>query len=460
MRNKIFISHATPDDNEFTRWLSLQLIGLGYEVWCDVLRLKGGEDFWIEIESEIRNKSAKFLYILSGVSNYRDGTLKELTVAQKTKKSLNPQDPHFIIPLHIDKNLSYDEINIDLVRLNSINFKNSWHYGLVQLLDKLKEDNVPKNDNGNYDLVNNLWQNIYLYGRNPVDKTELYSSNWFPVNELPAVLCFHKFSDLVPLKFPMWKCKYPSRKYKEYFATFAGAYDFMEELPKTEKYNPQNSIHIQVDDILKGHYDTNFLSNKDARNIVVYLLNLSFKNYLKKMGLRGFKMASKRIAYCFQKDTLEKNKIKGVLMVGKMKYGKDKKINWHFGISGTAKIDAGMYYIVKSHILFTWDGQKFIDKDAVQRSGRRKQGKNWWNRHWREKLLNFISFFANENANIAIQVGEQEYVYISSIPLIFRSPLTYCDPSDDNLPEYYESEDTTEEGEHDTEPIEIEIEDE
>ena len=39
MRNKIFISHATPDDNDFTKWLSLKLIGLGYEVWCDVLYL-------------------------------------------------------------------------------------------------------------------------------------------------------------------------------------------------------------------------------------------------------------------------------------------------------------------------------------------------------------------------------------------------------------------------------------
>ena len=63
MRNKIFISHATPDDNEFARWLSLQLIGLGYEVWCDVLKLKGGEDFWAEIENEIRNNAIKFLFV-------------------------------------------------------------------------------------------------------------------------------------------------------------------------------------------------------------------------------------------------------------------------------------------------------------------------------------------------------------------------------------------------------------
>ena len=46
MRNKIFISHATPDDNDFTKWLSIKLIALGYEIWCDLFFLEKGVDFW------------------------------------------------------------------------------------------------------------------------------------------------------------------------------------------------------------------------------------------------------------------------------------------------------------------------------------------------------------------------------------------------------------------------------
>ncbi len=42
-RNVIFISHATPDDNEFTRWLGLQLAQEGYSIWSDVTKLLGGE---------------------------------------------------------------------------------------------------------------------------------------------------------------------------------------------------------------------------------------------------------------------------------------------------------------------------------------------------------------------------------------------------------------------------------
>jgi len=456
-KNKIFISHATPDDNEFARWLSLQLIGLGYEVWCDVLRLKGGEDFWAEIENEIRNSSIKFLYILSRTSNNREGTLKELTVAQKTKKSLNPEDPHFIIPLHIDKGLSYDEINIDLVRLNSINFKSSWHAGLLQLLDKFNEDNVPKSDLGNFELVNQLWQNIYLNNRRPIENEELYSSNWFPINQLPVTLNFHEFSDSVPSNYQMWKCKYPARKYKNYFATFAGCYDFMEELPKTEQYNPKNSISISINEILTGEYDTSFIDNISAKNIIVHLLNLSFKSFFKKLGIRFYTLASKRNAYWFEKDVLEKDKINGVLMVGKMKYGKDKRINWHFAVSGDARVNPEMYFVLKSHIVFTWDGKATIEKDSIQHRGRRKQGKGWWNKHWRDKLLAFVSFFADEEKNLNIQVGEEEYIKVSALPLMFKSNMSYNDPSDTNLPE---DEEIGVSDEGDDEIIEIENEDE
>ena len=41
-RDTIFISHATPDDNDFVRWLGTRLIGHGYRVWADLFELKGG----------------------------------------------------------------------------------------------------------------------------------------------------------------------------------------------------------------------------------------------------------------------------------------------------------------------------------------------------------------------------------------------------------------------------------
>jgi hypothetical protein len=53
-KDVVSISHANPEDNEFTRWLSLKLASLGYHVWSDVTQLFGGEDFWRDIELAIR----------------------------------------------------------------------------------------------------------------------------------------------------------------------------------------------------------------------------------------------------------------------------------------------------------------------------------------------------------------------------------------------------------------------
>ena len=67
MRNKIFISHATPDDDDFTRWLSLKLIGLGYVVWCDILFLDKGVDFG----AILKRRSGKHMQIFNRIVNSR-----------------------------------------------------------------------------------------------------------------------------------------------------------------------------------------------------------------------------------------------------------------------------------------------------------------------------------------------------------------------------------------------------
>jgi hypothetical protein len=96
-RQVVFVSHANPEDNEFARWLTLKLASLGYLAWSDVTRLFGGEDFWRDIERVIRDEAVKFLYVLSRNSNEKEGSLRELKVADATRKKLGLSD--FVIPL-------------------------------------------------------------------------------------------------------------------------------------------------------------------------------------------------------------------------------------------------------------------------------------------------------------------------------------------------------------------------
>ena len=88
MRDTIFISHATPEDNDFTIWLASRLQLLGYKVWIDRKGLLGGEKFWQEIDQIIRNQAAKFLMVYSNYICYpgqpgklKDGIYKEYSLA-------------------------------------------------------------------------------------------------------------------------------------------------------------------------------------------------------------------------------------------------------------------------------------------------------------------------------------------------------------------------------------------
>lgn len=439
MKDSIFISHATLGeneeglDNEFVIWLYLRLVGLGYKVWCDLKKLKGGEDFWKEIEEEIRNNTIKYLYVLSNNSNHREGTLKELAVALKIKKQL--QDPHFVIPLHIDRALSHDDINIDLTRLNSVNFKEGWSNGLADLLERFAEDGVPQPKATSHDAVSNIWQTILPGNKKAIEKEEIYSSNWFPIVNLPENLYFHKFGDLVSLHdFPLWKCKFPTTKHRQYLASFARHHDFEDVIPDFEKYDPAETIVLKVSKILSKSCHEGFVRNENAEIILVRLLNLTLDKFFTSRGLRKYPMANKRKAYWFEQGALEKDKSNKVLMVGKMKYGKEGRINWHFGVSGSARLDGDNYFGLVSHIVFTWNGKKLIREDSIQHRCRRKQGKDWWNRHWRDKLLGFVRHFAGEDSLVVMNVGSEETVKMSSVPYQFHSFYGYVDPDEKYLP--------------------------
>ena len=67
-RRAIFISHANPEDNAFTIWLGAKLSVAGYEVWADVLRLRGGFDWQRILEDAIRNRVFKVLLVANEYS--------------------------------------------------------------------------------------------------------------------------------------------------------------------------------------------------------------------------------------------------------------------------------------------------------------------------------------------------------------------------------------------------------
>lgn len=426
MRDILFLSHAAQEDNDFTRWLSLQLVGLGYKVWSDVVKLKGGEDWWPVIEKEIRENTVKFLVVLSNTSNNKEGVRKELMIAQQVQKKIG--DDNFIAPIHIDAGLDPSDFNIEVVRLNSIDFTNSWAEGLHALLDFLTEHNVPKSE-PNYGEVNRHWQTIHLANQKPIVEEEIYESSWFSIVEFPTELRFHQFGTLKLKRYKELDLHYPVTRYKQYLATFAWCYDFIDQLPDTETYDSSNTIRIPTQEILDGTYDTEFISNREASRLIIQLCNNGFHKALPGK-LLIVKEMSRSISYWIEEGVIENNKVNKIQLIGKQK---DKK--WHFGISGHVRLFPEPMFVVKSHIWFTEDGKKLIESSSIQHSLRRRQGKNWWNNQWRTKLMAFVQFIAESDQTVHIPLGGEELLRFDSQPIPFVSPVTYSDPSANNLPE-------------------------
>jgi len=425
-RDTIFISHASPHDNDFPRWLALKLIGLGYNVWCDILQLPKGSDFWQNIEHELRQNTCKFLIILTGTSNQSQGVLNEIATALKVKKQLNEET--FIIPLIIDENLSFDDINIELVRLNAIDFKNSWAKGMQELLTAFEKENIPKN-NPDPEKSNLLYQQIFLQDKATIKKEEIYPSNWFPIMEFPKELRFHYFERSIPKDFDVRTLTFPAVLHKNYLCTFAYEYDFIHQLPKTETYRSANTIRIPVEDIFNGTHTTEFINSGEAQRLIIQLTNKAFELRMKDKEINEYQMSNKT-GHWFKKDQLEKDKYDKVQLVGKQK---DK--NWHFGISAAAKLYPLQVLMVSSHIFFTTDGSTLIETKSIQHSARRRQGKNWWNDDWKTKLHAFIQYFNDENNMFYLEVGSEEKIWVATEPISFRSEVGYNIPNEKVLEE-------------------------
>jgi len=421
MRNKLFVSHATGPDDQFTRWLCLKLVGMGYDVWCDLLTLKKGVDFWPSIEGAIRDHTTKFLVVLSQESNNKEGVLKEIAVANKVKKQI--EDDAFIIPLHLDEQLAKEDINIEILRLNTVNFKTSWARGLQTLLEALQEAGVPKVP-VDFARSETIYQQVFLHNKRPVKRPERYESNWFPISSIPPYLHFYRFGTLVPKDLDVRTLPFPAARHRDYIASFASVEEFIPLFPECAGYNRKKTTVVSTAKVLNISHQYKIIKNKTCRQLIIQLINIGFDQTMVQKGLTEYPMSNKK-GYWFKKGLLPKDKHNRVQLVGKQL---DK--NWHFGLSAATKLYPFRVLMVSTHIYFTEDGDRLIESPAKQHAARRKQGRGWWNEEWRTKVMAFIHFLAGGRKYFIIRLGEHTYASISAKPLMFAGAMSYDSPDD------------------------------
>lgn len=433
-RDTVFVSHANPEDNSFALWLTLRLASSGYRVWCDLTNLLGGETFWDNAEEAIRARTAQFCYVLSRSSNAKDGSLRELHLAQSVAKTQGFQD--FVVPLHID-DLSHGDVTIELQRILTVSFRPSWAKGLAQLLQRLEASGVPKDQSASAAVVAAWWQGHASAEEGLLDRSEEYVSNIFPVVKLPNEVFFHQLHrDAIGKVEVSPSLPIPASQDCGRLISFATADELAPSI------GPKLSITRSEPLSCQGWLDAGPPADlgQDLRRIlkVAWLLAVTDRgvplramaNDVQSMYFRRGTSENDVVGFDWADGRRGNRQVVGFKTVTNMRTSITSTRYWHYGIDAKAVTYPCMGFAVRSHVFFSDDAMTLWADPKRHQAARASQCKNWWNDAWRDRLLGTMNWLAGGGATVDLPVGNGAVVAVRAGPLSFTSPTAYADPGE------------------------------
>lgn len=442
IRDTIFISHATPEDNEFTIWLASRLELMGYKVWIDKNELLGGEAFWGDIEKAITEKAVKFLLVYSWNICYdkekgkiKNGIQKEIDFA-KSIQADNPSLKDFFTILHVDD--SPFDLFPGAGDLNQIPFNSNWAEGLTQLLKKLYKDSVPKEINHISGKSADWYLNQYIIKNPIVEKKELYYTNRWSIQNLPEQFYILRFkNEKQATTIHSINKNVVTVLGSNFIICFKADLDYVIhsnegsfEVPPYEKFE------IKISDIILGTDRASFPTLKDAENAFKRLLKRSLHLYIKKKQLKWYELASKDLAYYHSPTSLPSSKVTFQFPYSHRKktkslYGKYLTIGkWHFAVSFKPVISPSVGFQIKTHLIFTNNGFDAFENKDEQHSYRRKKGRRMFNEEWRDLVLGFMVSLRDSEEKFILDTSAEMPIVMKDNLEMFWSDFGYSDPKD------------------------------
>jgi hypothetical protein len=431
-QHMLFISHANPEDNVFTRWLALQLAADGYPVWCDLTIFLGGEDFWKDAEAAIRTRTCKFLFVLSRASNVKDGPRNELQVAVNVAKGAKFHD--FVIPLHVD-DLPYGEINVLLAKLIAVPFEDGWAKGYRQLVEKLEREGVPKKDSFGPQAVASWWRQQFSAERGVAQAKENYLSNWFPILSMPPLYLHTLKRCGIGALEPEKPLPYAHFMDGLDLVTFAPAENLEGKLGSAIAiFSSRSFTHEELLNVSCG---TTGLTIGKARYFLSRLLRDAWDRWMTSLGLGMYTLSDKANYFFFWRQECDNLDIPFRGIDGKPTYrsvvgyktilNKSKRY-WHFAVDAQPIHEPAFGFRLSSHVLFSDDGRIVWTNHRKMHKARRSQCKDWHNPEWRDRLLAVVSWLAKNGPAIYVPVCEHAMVEVSTQSESFVSPVSFNDP--------------------------------
>jgi len=441
-RNAIFISHANPEDNVFTTWLGAKLAAAGYEVWADILRLNGGQDWERKLEDALRNRAFKVLMVGTRLGVNKQGVRNEIQIAITKGKEL--KDDEFIIPLRLEQ---YDA-PFNIVHAQHIDFSNGWAAGLAELLETLTTYNVPKAASESPEF----WRAVQLVkGKQPIQVEENLISNWLKFESLPAEIHYYDFStgisighrDKLLRDFPL-----------PLIAKYRGFLSFADYPSLQEALGPDWPIQLaqscNTESFLENGWPTLQINLRDARNHVSDLLRRGVEAVFAKKELSSYEMSNNKLCWFGNKSVVGDSQVRfkwanGVegrrVIVG---YSGKRKMYWHYGISPQVSMWPEPHIKLRGRLVFSENSSLPITDPKKMHRLRRSFAKSWRNARWRDMMLSFLWWISDGGELLVIPFGEEKDAVLSIPTIAFTSPVSMpveieeADPEDEDDPDEVE----------------------
>jgi hypothetical protein len=441
-RKAIFISHASPEDNAFTLWLGAKLTALGYEVFADVLRLRGGDDWERVLEDAIRAKAAKVLLVATPHGVQKQGVRNEIAIAAQIAKKIG--DQQFIVPLR----LAPFDAPLQIAHAQCVDFSNSWAEVLSELLALLGELKIPRAVRIAHA---GLWQGVQLKDARPITTTpERLISNWLKLESLPALIRFYDFKGGISLG----KAKTAIQESPIAVAAFnRGLFAFAPLHQLQDYFGPDLPLECVAERAADAFLDEGWpdlhLSVRDARPKFTDLARQSLDAFFLAKELKSFEIASGRLAWW---PTTARATAKRLsfnwpdgLSGSRQIVGRSNRrgFHWHYGVSCWTRTAPVRHVRVAGRVIFTADGHNPLGNAKRLHRLRRSFCKSWRNDKWRDLLLTFWFWLADGAAFVDVPMGEGVAMRLALPPLTFEAPFS-IDTQDDTAapPDDDEAEDS------------------
>lgn len=438
-REAIFISHATPEDNGFVRWLGARLELVGFRVWHDLDRLKGGDHFWDKIEKAIRVESFRFLAVVSKVSVGKPGVKDEWALAQTIEKSL----PGFVIPIRID-DYDFSLLPIGIHRKNVINFSAGWHFGLASLVDTLIDAKAPKVTAPDPRAARHWLPKAKEGAILRIETKESLDSTWLKVISLPPIESARILGTDREIKVTDINRAIPWFEHEDRIVGFAKAADLVSNMSKSVMLKAANGVDSTTFIESGSTFGDKPVDAREARKRVANLVRQAWEFAMEAKGFGVFEQAGGRKVF-YVTPELTKGRGEKVAFVDvdgrKRRKGlngrsEKKKANWCYAVGMVPQFDEPWRIELRSTIVFTDDDGKPFDVPAKAHRLRMSFCRSWWNDRWRGFLRAFLALVADGGSEIKLPVGSGREVVVSATPIMFSSSVGLSDlaPSIDDDP--------------------------